>query len=115
MPNLVNPITEEHRKMVSIFYGLTCIKDMFLYLDQYGKLISSTNTNTTKKSKPKFYLYFHNAKNFDSYMILNDKYLQTIPDIKFLNIIKSQSGLILLSISLPNSIINIQCTLSHLN
>lgn len=65
--------------MVSIFYGFNCIKELFLHLNKYATQFNNNN----KKNKPKFYLYFHNAKGFDSYVILNDKLLHTIPNIKF--------------------------------
>lgn len=80
-----NPINNTTWDYTSIFYGYNCIKQLFLHLNHYAKQFDNNNY----KNKPKFYLYFHNAKNFDAYVILNDKELHTIPNIKFKWIIKS--------------------------
>lgn len=70
--------------------------------------------HTTKKGfkkeitvKKQLYLYAHNGKGFDSYVIMNDPYIKEIQNISFNSIVKNSSGVLNLSIEMPNVVVNL--------
>jgi hypothetical protein len=65
------------------------------YLDNPNHKIKKFNKKSNKyfNDKPTKYLYAHNGKGFDAYLILHDKYIQQNPKMSFTNTIKNDSGI----------------------
>lgn len=63
--------------------------------------------------KSDIYLYAHNGKGFDSYIIMHDAQLRNVA--RFKNIIKNGTGILSLTIEMSNSNIHLMCTAAHLS
>lgn len=89
---------------MKVFTGPDCITQMINFIDRMTKLDRSI------KGKPrpaKVFLYGHNAKGFDNYLVLEQK------ELKFHRIIH-HNGIGSLTITgLKNSSITMRCTMSH--
>lgn len=77
------------------------------------KKLNVKNRIVEVEVKKQIYLYAHNGKGFDSFVIMNDPYLKEIEGIKFSKITKNTSGLLNLSIEMSNVVVNLRCTLAH--
>jgi hypothetical protein len=83
-------------------------------------MIRYVNSKTRKEGKSKkaaVYLYAHNGKGFDSYVVKNDENVlkaQADGEITYKNLIKNTSGILNFSMSASNCKINFQCTLAHI-
>lgn len=88
---------------------MDAIQQMIRYLDK--------KTRKEGKNKASVYLYAHNGKGFDSYMVKNDQGLidaQARGEIKYKKLIKNTSGILNFQVSAKNCKLNFQCTLAHI-
>jgi len=86
-------ISSLDRKDIKIFYSIDCINEMFTSLNEEykDKKIKVKRNNREVSKKRTVYMYFHNAKQFDSYIILNTKLKKPF---KFKSLVKNQSGIL---------------------
>ena len=96
-------------KFLTVFDGLDALAQMIKFINASHKKYQR-NIPGSKKTvmvKTRVYLYAHNAKGFDNYLML-----QT-PDVQFSNIV-NKNGISKLDIECENVIIECKCTMSHL-
>lgn len=82
------------------YKGSKCIKQMLDYIDGKTKPIMVKKNGKIVAKKRDIYMYAHNGKKFDSFIVLQQR------DLKFISIVKSAGGILQLQVSGKNCVFN---------
>lgn len=99
-------VDEKDRKFVKIFYG----EDVIMQGIEWVKSVA-------KPFQP-VYMYAHNGKGFDTYMVKTDKFVvkaQSEGKLKFKSMIKNTNGILNFQIMFKGTKINLNCTMAHIS
>lgn len=103
-------VSQIDRKNVKLMIGDDVMDDMIAWLDEKHPATDVVAASGKEvKCKQQVWLWAHNGKKFDNYVLLH-----ALKNYKFKSIVKSASGIIKLEVRGKNTRVFFMCTLAHL-